>query len=206
MAAPSPLSGVSYLCSRSTTGQRLYQIRRPNPLSYVPGDCRKTKRNVLQPQCQYAVYIRLTKRREAWLFFSPNHRDLITNLYSTLLYIKPTGAAIGREEAPRGVCYRKLKPKSRLGLGNSAHSPIAHIGGYHQFELADSQARSGNVELVSKKQAVLISLPKSAFWPLSITEMVADGVPCCGSYHTRPGIHVLEAGQRLLDCFNGSPS
>ena len=64
--------------------------------------------------------------------------------------------------------------------------------------------------LQSEKQAMLISLPKSAFWSLNIMEMVADGMPCCGSYRTRSRIRAPEAhvpvGLSQQQYFTISPS
>ena len=44
-----------------------------------------------------------------------------------------------------------------------------------RLEPRTSRSSNGDVELVSEKRALLISLPKSVFWPLiNITEAIAD--------------------------------
>ena len=69
---------------------------------------------------------------------------------------------------------------------------------------------NGDVEFISEKQAIQISLPNSALWPfINITEMVADGN--CGFHAVAHVIHGRGSGwhevrQHLLNHLNSNPT
>ena len=69
---------------------------------------------------------------------------------------------------------------------------------------------NGDVEFISEKQAMQISLPNSALWPLiNITEIVADSN--CRFRAVAHIIHGRESGwpevrQHLLDHLNSNPA